>query len=74
MDGILRWWDAAELWITGLPFIPQVALVMLVVVPIAAGIAKGSDLALAVFLDQLSSRKNSKTGQDQPPSSVQSEV
>ncbi|WP_072688359.1 hypothetical protein [Rhodococcus marinonascens] len=34
MDRIASWWDSFELWITGLPFVPQVALVLLVMVPV----------------------------------------
>ena len=39
MDQLARWWDDAELWVAGLPFIPQVVLVLVVMVPCCFGMA-----------------------------------
>lgn len=39
MSGFLDWWDGAELWLTGLGFVPQTVLVMPVVLVLAYGIA-----------------------------------
>jgi hypothetical protein len=44
---IASWWDGLELWVIGLPFIPQLILVMAVMMPLAIGIASGADLLLA---------------------------
>lgn len=41
------WWDEFELWIAGLPFVPQVALVLLVMVPVCRGVAWLLDRGLA---------------------------
>lgn len=41
------WWDGLELWVAGLPFVPQVVLVLLVAVPLCAGIAWLLDRGLA---------------------------
>ncbi|NLU84057.1 hypothetical protein [Rhodococcus sp. HNM0569] len=49
MDRIAGWWDGAELWIAGLPFVPQVALVLVVAVPVCWGVASGLDRALAAM-------------------------
>ncbi|MGV0646231.1 hypothetical protein [Mycolicibacterium sp. XJ879] len=46
MDGFLNWWDGVELWLTGLPFVVQTAVVMPVVVALAFGIAVVLDGAL----------------------------
>ena len=49
MSGItsfLNWWDGVELWITGLPFVVQTALVIPVVLLLAYGIAVVLDGAL----------------------------
>ncbi|MDY6995261.1 MAG: hypothetical protein SW019_01610 [Actinomycetota bacterium] len=46
MDGFLSWWDGVELWLTGLPFIAQTAVVMPVVLALAYGIAALLDGAL----------------------------
>ncbi|ULE31931.1 hypothetical protein [Mycobacterium sp. IDR2000157661] len=46
MDGFLDWWDGVELWLTGLPFIAQTAVVMPVVLVIAYGTAVVLDGAL----------------------------
>ncbi|GGG02767.1 hypothetical protein GCM10007304_16030 [Rhodococcoides trifolii] len=47
MNDATSWWDGIELWVVGLPFIPQVALVVVVVLPIAAAIALVLDRAVS---------------------------
>src|SRR5699024_2612919 len=47
VDAIVRWWDGVELWVTGLPFILQVVVVMVVLVPLAALVAIGLDIVVA---------------------------
>jgi len=50
VDQLANWWDGAELWIAGLPFIPQVVLVLAVMIPVCFGIAWLLDRVLsAVF-------------------------
>ncbi|WP_430333176.1 hypothetical protein [Rhodococcus sp. ACT016] len=50
MDQFASWWDGAELWVAGLPFIPQVVLVLAVMIPACFGIAWLLDRVLsAVF-------------------------
>ncbi|MBX7431487.1 hypothetical protein JDV09_05100 [Mycobacterium sp. Y57] len=46
MDGFLSWWDGVELWLSGLPFVAQTAVVMPVVLALAYGIAVLLDGAL----------------------------
>lgn len=53
MDAIARWWDGIELWVTGLPFIPQSLVVLIVVVPAAFGLAVVFDRVLAWVLHLL---------------------
>ena len=48
MDRVAAWWDGLELWVAGLPFVPQVALVLVVMVPVCFGIAQLLDRGLAV--------------------------
>ncbi|WP_066904438.1 hypothetical protein [Millisia brevis] len=43
MSGIAQWWDGVELWVAGLPFVPQVALTLGVLVPLAGLAAAGLD-------------------------------
>lgn len=52
VDRIAGWWDALELWIAGVPFIPQVVLVLAVVGPLAFGIAWTLDRALRAALQR----------------------
>jgi hypothetical protein len=47
MDGFLSWWDGVELWLTGLGFVAQTAVVMPVVLLLAYGLAVILDGALA---------------------------
>ncbi len=39
MDGLLSWWDSVEEWLTGLPFVPQLVVFLLVAIPLATVIA-----------------------------------
>lgn len=48
---IAGWWDALELWVVGLPFVPQVVLVVGVMIPVSYLIAKTMDRVLAGVLD-----------------------
>lgn len=46
MGAFLSWWDGVELWLTGLPFVAQSAVVMPVVLALAYGAAVVLDGAL----------------------------
>ena len=46
MGGLLSWWDGVELWLSGLGFVAQTAVVMPVVLALASGIAVVLDTAL----------------------------
>jgi hypothetical protein len=46
VGGFLNWWDSVELWLSGLPFVAQTAVVMPVVLAIAYGAAVVLDGAL----------------------------
>jgi hypothetical protein len=46
MSGILNWWDGVELWLSGLGFVAQTAIVMPVVLVLASGAAVLLDGAL----------------------------
>ena len=39
MQRIADWWDGLELWVAGLPFIPQFVVVLAVVIPLSFGLA-----------------------------------
>ena len=47
------WWDGLELWVASLPFVPQVALVLAVMVPMCFGIARLLDRGLAIVFAAL---------------------
>jgi hypothetical protein len=46
VSGFLNWWDGVELWLSGLPFVAQTAVVMPVVLVLAFGVAMLLDGAL----------------------------
>ncbi|MGV0992048.1 MAG: hypothetical protein ACOYBX_02510 [Mycobacterium sp.] len=46
MDGLLSWWDGAELWLSGLGFVLQTVIIMPVALVLAYGIALGTDALL----------------------------
>ncbi|WP_245865464.1 hypothetical protein [Rhodococcoides kyotonense] len=60
MHAIATWWDGIELWITGLPFVPQSVVVLLVLVPIAFGVARLFDRVLAEVLRALGRDRRSE--------------
>ncbi|MGW5313666.1 hypothetical protein ACWEVD_10485 [Nocardia thailandica] len=50
MEHIAGWWDGFELWVAGLPFIPQFLVVLIGMVPVSFALAFGLDRALrAIF-------------------------
>lgn len=46
MVSFLNWWDGVELWLSGLSFVLQIAVVMPVVLLAAYGLASVMDAAL----------------------------
>ncbi|MGY0497291.1 hypothetical protein ACWZHB_02180 [Nocardia sp. FBN12] len=48
MQRIAGWWDGFELWVAGLPFIPQFLVVLVGMVPISFAIAFLLDRGLRV--------------------------
>ncbi|MFI6867408.1 hypothetical protein [Nocardia sp. NPDC050406] len=50
MHQIADWWDGVELWVAGLPFVPQFAVVLAAMVPVCFAIAYLLDRALRVAL------------------------
>jgi hypothetical protein len=52
------WWDDFELWLTGLPFALQFALVMIVLVPLAAAVAFGVDRLFDVLSAHIRDRRS----------------
>lgn len=54
---IADWWDAVELWLTQLEFPFQVALAIVVGLPLCWLAAAGIDRLVDVVLDQVTSRR-----------------
>lgn len=53
MSGFLDWWDGAELWLSGLGFVPQTLIVMPVVLVLAYGVAVTLNAVLGFCLSGL---------------------
>lgn len=53
MERIADWWDGFELWVAGLPFIPQFLVVLVGMVPISFGIAYLIDRAVRLVAGAL---------------------
>lgn len=60
MNDATSWWDGIELWVVGLPFIPQVALVVVVVLPIAGVIALAADRVVSELTKLIPRGKSSR--------------
>jgi hypothetical protein len=54
--GVLQWWDGVELWLTQLGLAPQVALLMLVLLPACLWAARVLDRAVGVVFERLGHR------------------
>ena len=39
LHGLVDWWNAVELWMLGLPFVFQFAIVIAVLLPLCVGVA-----------------------------------
>ncbi|GAB2675085.1 hypothetical protein ACWDYH_14540 [Nocardia goodfellowii] len=50
MQSIAGWWDSFELWVAGLPFIPQFLVVLVGMVPISFAIAYLLDRGVRVTM------------------------
>lgn len=61
MHRIAGWWDGFELWVAGLPFIPQFVVVLVGMVPVSFAIAYVLDRVLRVSLQLLGRNSDAVT-------------
>ncbi len=61
MHQIAGWWDGFELWVAGLPFIPQFIVVLVGMVPVSFAIAYLLDRLLRISLQVLGRNRPSST-------------
>lgn len=73
MDGIGRWWDGVELAVTGLSFVPQVLVVLLVLIPVAALAARVLDLLVGAAARLLPDRTAAAPTDPAPPAAQETE-
>lgn len=57
LRAIADWWDAVELWLTQLAFPFQVALAVVILLPLCWASAAGIDRIVDVVLDRASRRR-----------------
>jgi hypothetical protein len=55
-DAVVRWWDGVELWLTQLGLALQVALLMLVLLPVCWWAARILDRAVGLIFERLGHR------------------
>jgi len=67
VERIAGWWDGFELWVAGLPFIPQFFVVLVGMVPVSFAIAYLLDRALRAALRMLG--RDRTEGPAGPPAS-----
>lgn len=60
-DGIARWWDGVELWLTQLGLALQVAVLMPVLLPVCWWAAGSLDRVSALIFDRLGHRYTGDT-------------
>ncbi|RDI63975.1 hypothetical protein [Nocardia pseudobrasiliensis] len=66
MHHIAGWWDGFELWVAGLPFVPQFAVVLVGMIPVSFALAYLLDRGLRLAL-RLLGRDRTPAGESQPP-------
>ncbi|MFJ4650677.1 hypothetical protein ACIP5Y_05280 [Nocardia sp. NPDC088792] len=69
MHAIAGWWDGVELWVAGLPFVPQFAVVLSAMVPVCLIIAFALDRTLRFTLRALG--RDRVAAQEAPASAPQ---
>ena len=62
MHHIAGWWDGFELWVAGLPFIPQFAVVLVGAVPLSFLLAYLLDRGLRAVLHALGRDRDADSG------------
>ncbi|RDI54240.1 hypothetical protein [Nocardia mexicana] len=65
MQRIAGWWDGFELWVAGLPFVPQFLVVLIGALPVSLAIAYLLDRALRLVL-RLLGRDRAADGDAEP--------
>ena len=65
MSGCLEWWAGAELWLSGLGFVPQTLIVIPVVLVLAYGIAVILNAVLGFGLDGVRWLRRELPGREQ---------
>ncbi|WP_264184607.1 hypothetical protein [Rhodococcus yananensis] len=61
VDRVAAWWDGFELWLAGLSFVPQAALVFAVMVPLCGAVAWLLDRVIATVFTVIG------RGESEPP-------
>lgn len=51
VNAIRTWWDGVEAWLTGLSFLPQLLVVLVVLIPVAVAAALTINLLVSAVLD-----------------------
>ena len=62
MVGFLSWWDGVELWLSGLGFVVQTAVVMPVVLLLAYGLASLLDALLGEGIQVIERVRHGRDG------------
>ncbi|MFF0453201.1 hypothetical protein [Nocardia africana] len=74
MHHVAGWWDGFELWVAGLPFIPQFAVVLVGAVPVSFLIAYLLDRGLRIVLRLLGRDRSAVAETDLAPGDAASEI
>jgi hypothetical protein len=56
VHAVASWWDGVELWLVGLPFGPQFAIVMVVVLPLCVLASRFLDRVVGAVAAELGGR------------------
>lgn len=66
MVGFLSWWDSVELWLSGLGFVVQTAVVMPIVLVQAYGLAVLLDALLGSGIGLMRRVRRGRSGREAP--------
>jgi hypothetical protein len=63
-EAVIRWWDGVELWLTQLALPLQVALLMLVLLPVCGWTTRAIDRTVDLASERLGHRSNAEPTAD----------
>ncbi|MDQ4011466.1 MAG: hypothetical protein M3228_12420 [Actinomycetota bacterium] len=73
-DAVIRWWDGVELWLTGLVLPLQVAILMLVLLPVCWWAARVIDRVFGMVFERIGHRYPADAASSEAQTSSEAQI